>query len=261
MTIAHYATTLWYLLETDFKIFKRTITDKFIDLFIWILTMIWVTAYLLTAFGLDPAYSSFRIASLAASAGLFEVFPSASNMVADFEGDNITSYYLTLPVPSWLIFLRTIIFYSLNTMALGLFVVPISKLALWYRFDLSHFSLGKYALIFVLTNIFYAAFTLWIASRVMSMEKIGSVWMRFVYPIWFLGGFDYSLNVLREFSPALAHLSYINPMIYVMEGTRNAILGSQGSLNFWLCVMMITLFTVVFSWHGIARLKRRLDFI
>jgi ABC-2 type transport system permease protein len=261
MTIAHYAHTLWYLLQSDFKIFKQTIVDKFIDLFIWILTMIWVTSYLLTAFGLDVSYSNFRIASLAASAGLFEVFPSAVNLVADFEGDNITSFYLTLPVPSWLIFVRNIIFYALNTIALGLLVIPISKLALWYRFDLSHFNFGKYVIIFLLTNIFYAAFTLWIASRVTNMQKIGSVWMRFVYPIWFLGGFDYSLKVLRDFSPALAYLSYLNPMIYVMEGTRNAVLGGEGNLNFWLCIAMLIIFSIVCSWHAIMRLKKRLDFI
>jgi len=187
MAIQSYITTLTALLETDYQIYKRTIKDKLINVFIWIITILLVTAFLLPAFGLERSYTIFTIAGLAASAGLFEIFASVTNLISDFEGNNITSFYLTLPVPSWLIFIRSMIFYSFNTATLGILVLPISKLLLWNYFDLSHVSIVKFAIIFMLTSVFYAAFTVWTTSRVMSIEKIGSVWMRFVYPLWFFG--------------------------------------------------------------------------
>lgn len=261
MSIQTYFTTLFALFETDFKLYKRTIKNKLIDLFIWIITMVSVTAYLMPYFGLQKSYAAFTIASLIASAGLFELYTGVTNLISDFEGNNITSYYLTLPIPSVFIFIRNILFYSFNTATLAILVLPVSKLIVWNDFDLSHFSLFKFLIIFMLTNLFYACFTLWIASRVENMEKIGSVWMRFVYPLWFLGGFQYSYQVLYNVNPTLAYISLINPMLYIMEGTRAAVLGQENSLNFWLCAGMLLGFIVICSVIGIIHLKKRLDFI
>ncbi|MEX0939855.1 MAG: ABC transporter permease [Candidatus Babeliales bacterium] len=260
MGILSYCNTLYYLLLTDLKIFKRTIQDKIIDLLIWIVTVVLVTAYLMPAFGLEQSYSSFMIASLTASAGLFEMYTGVTNLITDFEGNNITSFYLILPIPTWLVFIRNILFYAFNNAVLGILVLPISKLLLWHQFDLSQFSLVKFLIIFSLTNIFYATFTIWITSRISSIEQIGSVWMRFVYPLWYLGGFQYSWQVLYNFNYFLGYLSLINPMIYIMEGTRATILGQEGSLPFWLCAFFLGLASIIFGWHGIIKMKRKLDF-
>ncbi|MGE0207262.1 MAG: ABC transporter permease [Candidatus Babeliales bacterium] len=255
-----YMNTLWYLLLTDFKIFKRTIHDKIIDLAIWVATMVWVTAYLMPAFGLQLSYGAFMAASLFASAGLFEQFSSAISLVSDFEGNQTISYYLTLPIPSWLVFVRNMIFFSCNTAMLSFFVLPLSKLIAWHHIDLSGIQPLKLVLIFIFFNMFYAAFTVWLASMVSSMEKIGSIWMRFIYPLWFLGGFQYSLQVLYNYWPLLAYCTLLNPMIYVMEATRMAVLNQISLLNFWACLGMIFLFTIALGMHSIKRLKRRLDF-
>jgi ABC-type multidrug transport system permease subunit len=213
------------------------------------------------AFGLTTAYAGFLIASLTVSAGLFEVWSSVTNLVSDFDGDNITSYYLTLPMPSWLVFVEKMAYYTINTAIMGILVLPISKLLAWNLFDLSKFDLFKFFLLFMLANVFYAAFTLWITSKVANLTKIGTVWMRFVYPLWFLGGFQFSWEVLHTTSPILAYVSLANPLLYVMEGARASILGQEGSLNFWLCAGMLAFFTCLCSWQGISQLKKRLDFI
>lgn len=249
------------LLRTDLELFKRTINDKLIDLCIWITTMVAVTAYLMPAFGLSPHYTGFLVASLVASAGLFELYTSATNLVSDFYGDNITSYYLTLPMPSWLAFLEKIIYYTINCSVIGIVVLPLSKLLAWNSFSFEQTSFPKFFLIFILSNLFYGAFTIWIASKVPGLEMIGSVWMRFVYPLWFLGGFQYSWNVLYEYNAPLAYLSLLNPIVYVMEGSRAAILGQAGSINFWICVLMLLLLTLLFGWHGMKLLKQKLDYV
>ena len=249
------------LLQTDLELFKRTILDKLIDLSIWIVTMVAVTAYLMPSFGLSQGYTGFLIASLVASAGLFELYTSATNLVSDFYGDNITSYYVTLPMPSWLTFVEKIIYYTINCSVIGIVVLPLSKLLAWNSFSFAECSFPKFFLIFVLSNLFYGAFTIWIASKIPGLEMIGSVWMRFVYPLWFLGGFQYSWNVLYEYNPPLAYISLLNPITYAMEGHRAAILGQPGSLNFWVCVLMLLVFTLLFGWHGMKLLKKKLDYI
>ena len=261
MQLLSYVPLMWNLLRTDLELFKRTIWSKLFDLFIWIVTMVLVTTYLMPSFGLSTSYAGFLIASLVVSAGLFELYASVTNLIGDFEGNDITSFYLTLPMPSGLVFIEKMAYYTINTATMGIFILPISKLLAWNNFDLSNVSFFKFIVIFMLANIFYATFTIWITSRVPGMEKIGSVWMRFVYPLWFLGGFQYSWQVLYDYNPTLAYVSLINPMFYVMEGSRAAILGQEGSLNFWLCIGMLILFTILCGWHGMKRLKKRLDYV
>lgn len=252
---------MWKLLRTDLEIFKQTIWDKLFDLFIWIVTMVLVTTYLMPSFGLTEAYTGFLVASLVVSAGLFELYASVTNLISDFEGNDVTSYYLTLPMPSYLVFIEKMAYYTINTAVMGILVLPISKALAWHMLDLSQLHLGKFLLVFMLSNIFYAAFTLWITSRVKGMEQIGSVWMRFVYPLWFLGGFQYSWQVLYDFNPTLAYVSLINPMIYAMEGARAAVLGQEGSLPYWACIGMLVIFTLLCTWLGLKRLQKRLDYI
>ncbi len=261
MQLLSYVPIFKSLLQTDLLLLNQTIKDKLIDLFIWIITMVLVNTYLMPAFGLSQSYSGFLIASLIGSAGLFEVYASATNLIGDFSGINITSYYLTLPMPSWLVWIEKMIFFTINTTVISILILPISKLLVWNSFSLAQFSLFKFAIVFLLSNIFSAAFALWVTTRIPGMEQIGSVWMRFVYPVWFLGGFQYSYQVLHAFNPYLAWLSLANPMLYIMEGMRAAVLGQEGSLNFWLCCVMIIFFTALCMWHGLKRLKQRLDYI
>lgn len=249
------------LLRTDLHILKSTVLDQMINLLIWVSTMMLVNSYLMPSFGLSAGYSSFILAGLCASAGLFGVFPNVVTMISDFEGDQIINYYLTLPIPSWMIFLRLIFYYSINFGMLSLLVLPIGQLLIWHQFNILDVAFGKFILIFVLTHLFYGAFTLWIASRVKNMTKISNVWMRFVYPVWFLGGFQFSWAILAAKWPYLAWVSLCNPMTYVMEGMRAAVLGQQEFLNFWLCCLMLSIFIALCSWRGICLLKKRLDFV
>src|SRR5215471_13808726 len=103
MMMSSYFHTVYYIVATNVKILSRTLHDKFIDLFIWVISMAAVTIYLLPFFGMAPEYGAFIIAGMAASAGIFEQYSSATQLVSDFEGNNVISYYLTLPIPSWLV--------------------------------------------------------------------------------------------------------------------------------------------------------------
>ena len=249
------------LLFTDFAVLKQVVVDQVINLMIWVICNVLVISYLMPSFGLSESYGSFILAGLCASAGLFGVFPSVVNLISDFEGDRIIDYYLTLPLPSWLVFARAMLYYAINAAIIGSMVLPLGKLLLWNSFDITQVCLYKFLIIFVVTNLFYGAFTLWVASRVRNLIKIGNIWMRFVFPIWFLGGFQFSWHVLFQKWPLLAYLNLLNPMTYIMEGTRAAILGQSGYLPFWLCVVVIMFFSILCAWHSIIRLKKRLDFI
>lgn len=256
-----YSPILLELFKTDLKIFRQTILDKCINVCIWVICTGVVFTFLLPAFGLDASYGAFMIAGLIATAGNFEVFPSVMHLVSDFENDRVISFYATLPMPTFLVFIRFFVYYAFNAMTMCALVIPVCKLVFWSSFDLAKVSIPKFMLAYLLVNLFYGAYTVWIASRVVSTQKIGNVWMRFVFPLWYLGAFQFSWAVLYKLFPAGAYLDLLNPMVYVQEIMRSALLGAEGYLPFFASAGMLTFFIVLFLSWGIVRLKKRLDFV
>lgn len=257
----HYLNVIKNLLRIDFKLFSEIIWNKAIDLSIWVTCTILVMGYLMPLLGLASDYGVFQLAGLVASAGLFEVEPSVHSLVSDFEGDRLISYQLTLPVPSILIFIKIVINYALNAIILGLLVLPMGKLVLWNKFDLTQIHILQFTLMLIISGIFYGIFILWIASLCKSASKVGNVWMRFIFPLWFLGGFQFSWNVLYKLAPKLAYVNLLNPMTYIMEGMRATLLGQPGYISVWFCIAALIVFIMIFSWIAMTRLKKRLDYV
>ncbi|MFC1845695.1 ABC transporter permease [Candidatus Dependentiae bacterium] len=249
------------LLRTDLMVFRKMLIRKWIDLFIWIVTMVLVFAYVMPAFGLERSYGGFMLASMCSTTGLFQAFSHVAEMVADFEGNRLIDYYVCLPVPSWMIFVRFVLYYVIASTALGILVLPIGKLMLWNSFSFAQVSYVKYLLIFTLSNIFYAILALWSTSFVKSLIQIDTVWMRLIYPMWFLGCFQFSWFALYKTAPVLAYIDLINPITYTSEGMRAAVLGQQGSLNFWVCVLALLIFITLGGVQAVTRFKRQLDFV
>ncbi len=260
MSFSLHAYIFKQLLAADLIIFYESLKDKLVNLFIWVGITLVVMGYIMPAFGLTN-FGPFQLAGLIASAGLFEVYPSAMSLVQDFSGDRIISYHLTLPLPSWLVLIKTITYYALNALTLSLCVIPMGKLVLWNQFDLTAVSWPHFLFFMVLVSVFYGVFTLWIASRAESIEKMGNVWMRFIFPMWFLGGFQFSWKALYSVFPALGYVGLINPMTYVMEGTRATVLGPSGYLPFWVTALAVLICILGFGYNAIKRIKRRLDFV
>jgi ABC-type polysaccharide/polyol phosphate export permease len=249
------------LIAVDLTVFKQTFFDKFINLTIWVVLSIVVTAYIMPFFGLAQNFGVFQLGGLLAAVGLFELHGSAIDLVSDFEGDRIINYYLTLPMPSWVVLVSKAAYYFLTYFILSILMFPIGKLCLWNQFDLTQIYYFKFLLILIFQNIFCACFALWVSSLIANMSQLGNVWMRFIFPMWFMGGFQFSWHALHQTLPTLALINLINPMMYITEAVRAAMLGQTGYINFWLCLLAISLFSVICLWAGIRNLKKRLDFV
>lgn len=249
------------MVKTDLSIFKTFVVKKWVDMFIWIITMTLVYAYIMPLFGLAESYGGFMVASMCSTAGLFQAFAYMAEMVDDFEEKKTFQYYFTLPIPSWLVFVRLVIYYTITFVILGSLVLPVGRILLWNSFSLEHVHWGKFVLITFVIDLFYATFALWVTSFIYSLLNFDSVWMRVVYPLWFLGCFQFSWKALHVVSPVLSYIDLLNPITYISEATRASILGQEGSLNFWYCVIALLIFTVFCFLHALKRLKRRLDFV
>ena len=260
ISLSFYFNVFKQLLAEELLVFRANFADKIVNVGIWVSCTAAIFGYIMPSFGLTN-FGSFQLAGLIASAGLFEVFPSVMVLVSDIEGDRAISYNLTLPIPSWVVLFKKLCYYAINSMSLSLAVTPIGKLVLWNQFDLTKISLVPFFLMLFMSSIFYGALTLWLASKVANMTKISNVWMRFIFPMWFLGGFQFSWTVLYGVSPIAAYINLFNPLTYVMEGMRGALLGQQGFISVWYCILALAFFSILCWWRALVRLKKRLDFV
>ncbi|OQA32825.1 MAG: ABC-2 type transporter [Candidatus Dependentiae bacterium ADurb.Bin331] len=249
------------LVKADLVVFREIIFDKCIDLSIWVILTVLVMAYIMPYFGLSNNFGVFQLGGVIAGVGLFELYRNIVDLIVDFEGDRIINYYLTLPLPSWLVILSKATYFALTSFILSLFMIPVGKLVLWNQLNLATISYPKLLLACMCASLFYGCFALFAASLISGMSKIGRVWARFIFPMWFMGGFQFSWTALHHVLPTVAFMILVNPIIYITESVRTAILGQENYINFWLCLSVLLLCTVGFFALGIRNLKKKLDYV
>ncbi|MBA3954934.1 hypothetical protein H0X48_06455 [Candidatus Dependentiae bacterium] len=253
------STFIW-LLKADISVFKKEYVGKVIDTGIWVIINIVITSYILPSLGIPSSFGLLLVAGLVASAGLMEVYPNTMSLAADLKGDQTITYSLTLPLPSWLVPIKIATYFALTAASIGIWVLPLAKLLLFNQLSLAAVSWSKLALIFLLSNMFSGVFALFLGTMIKDIAT-DHTWMRFVFPLWFLGGFQFTWQALYAFSPVLAYLDLLNPFLWIMEGTRISILGQEGNLPFGLCILALVLFIFIIGYMGISRLRKKLDFV
>lgn len=247
------------LLRRDLLRFKREFFSKLFDTAFLLFTNLVVFGYFMSQYGLTSNYGSFMLISAIASFGFFDTVGKVSSLISDIEGERTISYTLTLPIPSWLTFIYIAIYWAINSALISICLFPLGKLILLQQFDLSAISLPRLIPMFISTNLFYGFFSLWLTSMLKNIADVGILWVRVINPLIMFGAYFYSWYAVCKFSPVVAYIDLLNPLVYVMEGMRAAALGQEGSLSFWICLPLLWVFILGFGWHGIRRLQKRLD--
>jgi ABC-type multidrug transport system permease subunit len=257
-----YCRIVGHLLHADFLNLKKEFFNKCIDLLIWVSLTVGAAGFLVASeFNVSGNMGAFFLGGCLASAGLFEVYSRVFLLVNDFESEQTIFYYLNLPIPSWLYIIKNIIYYSLNSALMGLPIIPIGKCILWNQLDLSIVCWWKLLIIYCLSSVLYATMALLFASIVPNIKSMENLWMRIIFPLWFTGGYNNSWQTTFNLSPWLGYIALCNPITYIMEGTRIALLNKQGPISFLECALATTGFIVVSIIWSIIQLKKRLDWV
>ena len=72
-----------------------------------------------------------------------------------------------------------------------------------------------------------------------SSNRVVQYWTRFNIPLILFGGFWTPYAILKHFSPTLAYINLANPIVYITEGLRQALVGGQQFLPLWFCIVMM----------------------
>lgn len=256
-----YLKIFWELIKTDLYVYKQTIFDAFVDASIWFACVVVTFSYVFPMIGMTDEFGVLIAVGAIFSCSFWDTWSTGTIFVSDIEGNKTINYFLTLPMSNTLVLIKQIVGYAIKAGIPTLIILPLGKLFLWKQMSLANFSIFKFAFFYVLMNIFVGSFSLFMTSIVKGLHHMGKVHMRFLFPLWFFGGSNYSWQMLNKLAPKISYVCLANPLIYAMEGIRVAVLGQEGYLPYWTCVLALAGFTILFSWIGIVRLKKRLDFV
>ena len=247
------------LIRKDLLAFWRDYPSKLLDTAICFATNVIVFAYFMPQEGIREGYGLFFLIGVISSFGLIEVVGKVGAFVADIYGEKTISSTLVMPIRSEGVFCYIAIFWALTSALLAIMLFPLGKFLLFHEFDLSSISYTRLVVMFTSSNLFYGIFGLWVASLLNDIGSLNRLWLRYVVPIWMFGGYFYSWKSSMLLNPIIGCVSLINPMIYIMEGMRAAVIGQEGYLPYWVCLIMVWVFNIVLLKHAVFRLKRKLD--
>lgn len=252
--------TFWQLLVRSFKVCSPNLKDKIINNIVWSLLNIMIFAYVMPQMGLDSNIGSFMVVTMPVSCAFFVGINSIYTLLADISNDGSNlQYELTLPIAPWITFVKYALEITYQAFITSIFIMPCGALALYYEFSWVHFSIIKFHFLLSIASLFFGFFGLWITSITKDYSDLDNMWIRIVFPMWFLGGFQFSWQTLYSISPTLAYLNLLNPLTYALEGGRAAALDPAQSLTYWNCIIALIGFTALFGNLGIRNLKKRLD--
>lgn len=258
---AHRMRCLRGLLAMELHVFRLVIVDRLINFSVWAITVVGVSGYILPLFGMPTSYGAFTAVGVLVSAGVFEGYGRVAELVLQLSEDRPIMYYATFPLAVYEMVGRIMLVNALRGAVLSSIILPLASLILGDRLSLAHMRVMPFCVMFIVVNLFLGSSAVWIASCVPNIAGLSNVWMRKVFPFWFLGGFQFTQAQLTAIFPAWAWLNFCNPILYATEGMRAAILGGEGYLNVWLCVAALFCFSCVFIMLGIRAIQRRLDLI
>lgn len=251
--------TLGNLLLRDARVFKKHIMGRFIDACVWCGINLFVSQYILPQFGISSDFGKFIMIGNIAAWGMLEVGTNVSILISDLLGIQSTSYYLTLPIPQSWIFIRIGLSDAFKSFISTLPMIPIGKLVLWNYFVLSDIAYGKLIISYITAHLFFGFFGLFLASKTPNLEYITTIKQRVIFPLWFIGCYQFTWHMLYQTNPTIAYISLLNPIVYIMEGMRSAITSHYTLIPYSVCTTVTIAFTILFGYLGVTSFKKRLD--
>lgn len=181
------------------------------------------------------------------------------DLVFDMEKNRFIDYQISLMDPR-LIMVQRILFATWYTFFISLLFFPVSKIVLGGDFITCHASWLRVCTILFLGSLSTVAYHQCFAAF-LRMDQIGMFWVRINYVLMVLGGTFVPTMAIKQSSQLLGYLILCNPLLYVTEGIRGALLMTNDFISFQVCCAMLIFFSataIIMTWHIF---KKRVDHI
>ena len=255
-----YLRILGHMLHVDWLVLKKNVHHITINSSIWSIVTTTCAGRIAPAMGVDSTFVAVLVGGIIASCISMPIYPHAMTFASDLNGDRKINFLLTLPIPRWLVAARTAIAFFMNQLIISVVAITCIRLVLWDCFNFAHVQWGAFAIMLLAANAVCAAAALCVATFFSNSPiSASTIWMRFLFPLWFFGGYQNTWPTLYRLWPKAALLGLLNPYTYLMEGIRGTVLGGRDSLPWPLCLVVLGALAIGMIALGSYRLKKKLD--
>lgn len=250
------------LLAAEIREFRQNFIASAINLMTWAGVFLITMVYIMPKAGLaHQSYANFIVPGVFVSCFIVHTFGFLAGMVADFEGPQIITFFLLLPISPLAVFIKMGLGFGINTALISLILIPLSKTLMYNAYNPYTIDFFKFVLALTTIAVFYGTWSIWMVSMIKNMKTLRNVFLRIQFPLWFFGGYMFSWKSLNALNVPLSYFALANPILHTMELMRGAMIGQEGSLPFWVCFFVIWTFILVLGTWAFKRLKKRLDFV
>ena len=236
---------IFHIVHYNLLIFRKKITNESIKFAIWGSISTFVTGTLLGD-TLSTEFATFQFCGVISNVGLWVSFHEIVEFINSIENKKRLFYDLSVPLPSIYFFLAKIIFYIIRFSILTSIMMIVLKLILYNVISFQALSISKFIIISLITNLFYGSWIIFISSIIKKSRNLSNLFCRIQFPLWFMGGFQFSWITLYNANKILGIVDLLNPILYINEGFKDAILGIRGITSFHFLVIIIFFFSLLF---------------
>lgn len=223
-------------------------------------TFLFINGYIFPMLGIFSSFGGFMVVGYVIQVSLFEILTHCTSLINDLKNTRRLQYELTLPIDARLVFVKYAVSYALHTSLLFAWILPIAKIILKERFDLTHTSIPQAICMYLAAQFFLGSLGLWLTSIFEHQGPLMVARIGVISPLWTIGCYAFPHKLLNQMFPKIAFLDYLNPFTYLHEGMRSAFF-KVGYLPMPLCFTFIIIITIGMMMHALHRFKKRFDYL
>ena len=260
MTLSSTLKTFAYILWREAIALRAVISGYTINAVISSPLMIFVLTKLMISMGASHDFVPIMVASEITSLALYLAWGGSADLAADLQHTRQCAYFTRLPIPSSLAMCRYAVSSTAKSFIVCVMVFIVSKIWMWKDLPFDRISFPKLILTTLLNCIIFGFVTILIGSRSKDLDSVSLLFIRFIIPLWLLVFFG-SWQTLFKIVPIFGYIALFSPMTYVTDALRSSLIGPEGFINYWICLLVMVTTISALAFFGLRSMKKRLDYV
>lgn len=259
--VTHNVRIIRALLHRDLKVLSSQLVSRFIDGIIIVGLQIVEFCYLLPIMGL----SAQLIGPLFLGTLVLIIFHMGFSMslrhLHDLHSDRFIDYQITLPLRWQWLLISYIIFFIIEVSIIAIPLLATAILFFKSQFGIIHINFLALPFIYLISLIFLGLVFLYLPFAYSFEWFNDNIWPRRLSPLLMLSSSFLPWKQVHAFAPIIGQALLLNPLTYVADGLRSALIGGPDFIPVWRCIFILSIVTVILITIFMIQTKRRLDIV
>lgn len=237
-----------------YHVLKKALLSM-VPFFLFVYVFVFVTPLM----GFPPTYGLLLLASSFIGS---DAEGLAISIFMGLRSEGTISYLMNIPASSNIVFFALMTSFTLRMLVMTVMllplVIPFMPTLLVYA---PHPSIVLFFLTLLLNRVVDGALGVWLAGLMQRPGSVTMIWNRILGPLHFLATGAPAWKTCFAYAPRIGICMLFNPYQYIHELARASLFGSAQFIAPWLCIAILLALSLMLTYWGIWRLRKKWDVI